>query len=138
MNRTPAAAATTTLKDDPTIWRVDDALWAELQPLLVVTKPRKKPGAPRKNDRPIFAGVIWLARTGSPWAALPREFGPQSTAHDRRTEWVEYGCLEQAWACLLRVYAAAIGLAWHWQSADRCIGKAPLGNKGGPAKPRRP
>ena len=27
--------------DDPTIWRVDDALWAELQPLLVVNKPRR-------------------------------------------------------------------------------------------------
>ncbi len=62
---TPAAAATIRLKDDPTIWRVDDALWAELQPLLVVTKPRKQPGAPRKNDRPIFDGVLWLARTGS-------------------------------------------------------------------------
>lgn len=117
---------------------MDDALWAELPPLLVVTKPRKQPGAPRTNDRPIFAGVIWLARTGSQWAALPREFGPQSTAHDRLTAWVEYGCLEHAWACLLRVYAAEIGLEWQGQSADGCLVNAPLGKKGGPAKPRRP
>jgi len=34
---TPAAP-----KDDPTIWRADDALWARLAPLLVVVKPRKK------------------------------------------------------------------------------------------------
>ena len=106
--------------------------------MLVVTKPRKQPGAPRQHDRPIFAGLIGLARTGSPWAALPRAFGPQSTAHDRRTEWVEYGCLAQAWAGLLRAYAAALGLAWHWQSADGCLVNAPLGHKGGPAKPRRP
>ena len=106
--------------------------------MLVGTKPRKQPGAPRKHDRPSFAGLIWLARTGSQWAARPRAFGPTAPAHDRRTEWVEYGCLAHAWACLLRVYAAAIGLEWQWPSAAGCIGKAPLGHKGGPAKPRRP
>jgi transposase len=57
---------------DPTIWRVDDALWADLQPLLVVDKPRKKPGRKRNDDRPILAGLIWLARTGAQWAAWPR------------------------------------------------------------------
>jgi len=30
--------------DDPTVWAVDDALWAEVALLLVVDKPRKKPG----------------------------------------------------------------------------------------------
>ena len=57
-----ASAAPEKSKDDPTIWRVDDALWAELRPLLVVRKPRKKPGAPRKDDRRILAGMMWLAR----------------------------------------------------------------------------
>ena len=140
MNATDAApAALTTTKDDPTIWRVDDALWAELRPLLVVHKPRKKPGAPRKDDRRILDGLIWLDRTGAQWGAWPRAlFGPKSTAHDRFQEWVEYGCLQQAWAHLLRLYDDAIGLAWEWQSADGCIVKAPLGKKGGPAKRRRP
>jgi hypothetical protein len=36
-------------RDDPTIWRVDDAMWAELRPLLVVDKPRKKPGRKRSE-----------------------------------------------------------------------------------------
>ena len=66
-------------QDDPTLWRVDDALWAELQPLLVIDKPRKKPGRPRNDDRAIFDGLIWLDRTGSQWAALPRAFGAKST-----------------------------------------------------------
>jgi hypothetical protein len=30
--------------DDPTIWEVDDALWARRAPLLVDHTPRKKPG----------------------------------------------------------------------------------------------
>ena len=124
-------------KDDPTLWRVDDALWAELQPLLVIDKPRKKPGRPRNDDRAIFDGLIWLDRTGSQWAALPRAFGAKSTVHDRFQEWVEHGCFARAWARLLEAYDGEVGLDWQWQAADGCIVKAPLGKKGGLAKPRR-
>ena len=109
-----------------------------MRPLLRVDKPRKKAGAPRKDDRRIFDGLIWLARTGSQWRALPAEFGPKSTAHDRLTEWVAHGCLQQAWAQLLRVDDDEIGLDWEWQSADGCIVKAPLGKKGGPANRKQP
>ena len=134
-----ASAAPEKPKDDPTIWRVDDALWAELRPLLIVRKPRKKPGAPRKDDRRILDGLIWMARTGAQWQAWPAAlFGPKSTAHDRLQEWVEYGCLQQAWAHLLRLYDDEIGLAWEWQAADGCLVKSPLGKKGAPARRRRP
>lgn len=133
-----AVAASTLTNDAPTLWRVDDALWTELQPLLVVDKPRKKPGRHRRDDRAIFDGLIWLARTGSQWAALPREFGPKSTVHDRFQEWVEPGCLARAWAVLLAAYDDAVGLAWAWQAADGCLVKAPLGKKGGPARRKRP
>ncbi len=122
--------AATPPKDDPTSWHVDDAVWADLAPLLRSDKPRKKPGRPRRDDRPIFAGLIWLARTGSQWAALPREFGPKSTVHLRFTEWVETGALERAWALLLRQYDAELGLDGTWQAADGCIVKAPFGKKG--------
>lgn len=124
--------------EDPTIWQVDDALWAELQPLLVVDKPRKKPGRPRNADRPIFDGLIWIARSGGQWAALPRAFGPKSTVHDRLTEWVEYANFAAAWARFLAAYDDEIGIDWQWQAADGCLIKAPLGKKGGPARPGRP
>lgn len=124
--------------DDPTIWRVDDALWAELRPLLVIAKPRKKPGRPRRDDRALFDGLIWLARSGGQWATLPREFGAKSTVHARFQEWVEHGCLERAWARLLEVYDDAVGLDWQWQAADGCLIKAPLGKKGGPVRRKPP
>jgi transposase len=132
------AAAGAAAKDDPTIWRVDDALWALLAPILASAKVRKKPGRPRRDDRAIFDGLVWLARTGSQWAALPREFGPKSTVHERFTEWVESGALERAWAVLLRAYDGAIGLDWTWQAADGCIVKAPFGKKGAPARRKPP
>jgi transposase len=137
---TPLAAPTaaTTDKDDPTIWRTDDRLWAKLEPILRSDKPRKKPGRPRRDDRAIFDGLIWLARTGGQWAALPREFGPKSTVHERFSEWVATGQLERAWAVLLQEYDAELGLDWTWQAADGCIVKAPFGKKGGPARRKPP
>ena len=133
----PVAPARPTPKCAPTIWTVDDALWAELAPILRVDKPRKKPGRPRRDDRAIFDGLIWLARTGSQWKELPERFGPKSTVHARFAEWVATGRLERAWAVLLRAYDGKIGLDWDWQAADGCIVKAPFGKKGGPAR-RKP
>ena len=124
---TPAAPAD---NDDPTIWRTDDVLWALVAPVLAIDKPRKKPGRPRRDDRAIFDGLIWLARTGGQWSRLPPEFGPKSTVHRRLTEWVDTGALERAWAVLLREYDGDIGLDWTWQAADGCIVKAPFGKKG--------
>jgi transposase len=136
---TPLAAATAAPieKDDPTIWRVDDALWALLAPILKSEKDRKKPGRPRRDDRALFDGLIWLARTGAQWSQLPRQFGPKSTAHERFSEWVTSGALERAWAILLQTYDEELGLDWTWQAADGCIIKAPFGKKGALAR-RRP
>ena len=116
--------------DDPTIWRVDDALWAHLAPLLRSTKPRKKPGRPRRDDRQLLDGIIWLLRTGAQWTALPREFGPKSTCHARFQEWVASGAFARAWAQLLTAYDDLVGLELTWQAADGCLTKAPLGKKG--------
>ena len=129
---TPTAGATApaTPPDGPTIWRVDDPLWAEVRPRLVVDKPRTRPGAPRTDDRRIRDGPIWPARTGAQWEAWPRHrSGPKSTAHDRRKEWVACGCLRRARAHLLAAYEGEVGLRWEGQAADGCIGTAPLGKK---------
>ncbi|MGI8856729.1 MAG: hypothetical protein ACR2JW_13350, partial [Thermomicrobiales bacterium] len=60
MKNTIAPPSDEKAKDDPTIWEVDDALWAALQPLLVIRKPRKKAGRPPIDNRALFNGLIWL------------------------------------------------------------------------------
>lgn len=116
--------------EPPTIWRIPDELWQRLAPVLVIDKLRKKPGRPRANDRRLLEALIYLARTGAQWCALPPEFGPKSTAYDRFREWVEHGCLQKAWTVLLQEYDQVLGIEWQWQSADGCIIKAPLGKRG--------
>lgn len=124
--------------DDPTLWEVDDALWAKLAPILVIHKPRRKPGRPRRDDRAIFNGLIWLARTGGQWSALPRCFGPKSTVHDRFQEWVIADAFARAWALLLHEFDEEVGRDRAWQAADGCSVKAPLGKRGRMGRPRRP
>ena len=101
-------------------------------------KPRKKSGRPRTDDRPLFTGVIWVLRTGAQWQAMPREFGAKSTVHARFQEWVRSGAFARAWALLLEEYDEFVGLDLRWNAADGCLVKAPLGKKGGPARPKRP
>ena len=100
----PSGAAAPPAHDDPTIWRVDDVLWARLAPLLVVDKPRKKSGRPRRADRALFDGVLWAMRTGAQWRTMPPEFGPKSTVHARFQEWVQSGAFDRAWTLLLEEY----------------------------------
>jgi transposase len=133
----PAVAAALAEQDDSTIWQVDDDLWTLLEPILRSDKVRKKPGRPRRDDRAIFDGLIWLARTGAQWSQLPRTFAPKSTVHERFTEWVETGALERAWAVLLQAYDGTVGLDWTWQAADGCIVKSPFGKKGALARRKR-
>lgn len=125
------------LPDDPTIWEIDDALWARIAPLVASTKPRKKLGRPRRDNRVLVNGLIWLARTGAQWAALPARYGPKSTLHARFQEWVASGVFAQLWELLLDAYDGLVGLDWHWQAADGCLVKAPLGKKGLQVKRKR-
>ena len=123
--------------DDPTIWEVDEALWARIAPLVASDKPRKKPGRPRRDDRVLVNGLIWMARTGAQWAALPARYGPKSTLHTRFQEWVASGVFARLWAVLLEAYDELVGIDWQWQAADGCLVKAPLGKRGLSARRKR-
>ena len=119
-----------TINQHTTIWTVPDELWQRLQPELTIHKPRKKPGRPRHPDRPIFDGIIHIARNGGQWKTFPKHLAAKSTAFDRFSEWVEHGVFEKAWLIALAEYDALIGIEWAWQAADSCSVKAPLGKKG--------
>ena len=39
-------------------------------------------------------GVLWVLRTGAPWADLPDRYPPYQTCHRRFQQWVQSGILK--------------------------------------------
>jgi tetratricopeptide (TPR) repeat protein/transcriptional regulator with XRE-family HTH domain len=68
---------------------VTDAHWAQIQELLRPSRPG--PGRPRADDRRTLEAILYVQRTGSRWAELPRQFGDDATAHRRWRRWQKDG-----------------------------------------------
>ena len=78
-------------KDDR--WRIPDALWAKMEPLLP-PRPRHPLGChnPRVPDRSAMEAILFVLRTGCPWNALNATgICKSSSAHRRFVEWVDEG-----------------------------------------------
>jgi len=50
--------------------------------------PSRQGGRPWKDPRDVLNGILWILRTGAPWADLPRRYPPSSTCHRRFQTWV--------------------------------------------------
>ena len=59
-----------------------------------------KGGRPWRDPRDVINGVLWVLRTGAPWADLPRRYPPPATCHRRFQSWVKEGVLERMLRCL--------------------------------------
>ena len=54
-------------------FRVPDALWGRIRPLLPAARPKPKGGRTRNDDRKMLDGIFYVLRTGIQWKALPWE-----------------------------------------------------------------
>ena len=57
--------------------------------------PGRQGGRPWRHARDVLDGVLWVLRTGAPWADLPRRYPPYQTCHRRFQSWVKKGLLEK-------------------------------------------
>jgi transposase len=53
------------------------------------------PGRSGTNNRLFVEGVLWIARTGSPWRDLPPLFGKWNTVFKRYSDWVKAGVFQR-------------------------------------------
>lgn len=112
----------------PTIWRCPDDLWEQvIGPVVHALDPPAKTGRPRIDPRKALDGVIHHLRTGCQWAALPSEFGDDSSVHRTFTRWVKKGVLTEVWSVLVGCCEELDPTRWEWQSADGFLGKARFG-----------
>jgi len=110
-------------------WRIPDALWARLEPLLPAHTPRPHPlGCHRRRvpDRRAMDAIFFVLRTGCQWNALNATgLCSSSVAHARFQEWCAAGVFERLWAEGLAEYDGLVGLDWEWLAMDGAITKAP-------------
>ncbi len=59
-----------------------------------------KRGRPRKCNRTILNGMVWIARSGAPWRDLPERYGPWETVYSRFRKWIEDGILDNIFRIL--------------------------------------
>jgi putative transposase len=123
------------------LYRMSDALWQRIEPLLPKHPNRHRfgGGRPRVPDRQAMDGIFFVLRTGCQWNAL-NETGicSSSTAHLRFQEWTAAGLFLKLWSLSLGEYQELKGIDWSWQSMDGAMTKAPLGGEKNRPQPHRP
>ena len=81
-------------------YELSDFEWDVIAPLL----PNKPRGVPRVDDRRVLNGIFWVLRTGAPWRALPKEFGPPTTCYNRFVRWRKAGVWDRIMAAVSQAY----------------------------------
>lgn len=116
-------------KDDG--WRIPDALWEQMEPLLPPRKQHPHGGHnPRVPDRNAMNAILFVLRTGCQWNALDGTgICSCSSAYRRFREWLQAGMFQQFWQLGLLNYDGLKGLNWSWLALDGALSKAPLGGE---------
>lgn len=114
-------------KELPTIWRCPNELWDQFERVLDELDPPAATGRKRINQRNALDGMIYQARTGCQWRAIPREFGDHRSIHRTKQRWIAAGVFELVWSLLVAACDELDGVDVDWQAADGAMGKARFG-----------
>ena len=77
---------------------LQDEQWARIEPLCAGKE--SDPGGRGENNRLFVEGVLWIARTGSPWRDLPVVFGSWNSVWRRFDRWSQSGVWHRIFAAL--------------------------------------
>ena len=61
-----------------------------------------KGGRPWRDPRDVLHGILWVLRTGAPWADMPTRYPPYATCFRRFQKWEREGVLDRILAALAR------------------------------------
>lgn len=121
-------------------FRMSDALWAQMEPLLPEPKPHPLGcHRPRVRNRAAMDAILLVLRTGMQWNALDGTgICTCSSAYRRFREWIDAGVFAKFWRLGLLEYDELQGIDWSWLAMDGTMTKAPLGGKKNRSQPVRP
>ena len=111
-----------------------DEQWNKIEPLLPKPKQRckrRKRGRPRKGNRQVLEGILWILKTGARWRDLPKDFGVSpSVCWKRLRLWEEQGVWLRLWRAFLSELDGKDKLDWDEVFLDGSFASA---KKGAPA-----
>jgi transposase len=81
-----------------------DTEWELVEPFL--SRERRRPGRPGHDSRRMLDGILWRAREGARWRAIPERYGKWNSVWRRFARWRDLGIFEALFAAL-----AGCGLA---------------------------
>ena len=67
--------------------------WERVKAVLEPERTGKR-GRPRKDDRKMLNGMVWIVRSGAQWRELPEAYGPWQSVYARFAKWRDDGTLE--------------------------------------------
>ncbi len=67
--------------------------WSVLAPVLQKRNLDGR-GRPRRDDREVLEGILWVLKTGAQWKHLPKTYPPYQTCHRRFQWWVQCGLID--------------------------------------------
>ena len=74
---------------------LSNAQWEILNNLIPAPAPhRDGRGRPWKDRRAVLDGILWILRTGAPWADVPNRYPSYQTCHRRFQQWVRSGVMK--------------------------------------------
>ena len=76
---------------------ITDEQWKAIEPLMPPEYTGKK-GRPRKDNRTMVNGILWINRSGAQWRQLPEKYGPWQSVYARFAKWRDNGVWEQIFA----------------------------------------
>src|SRR5215472_10097920 len=78
----------------PNIRDLTNVQWKILDSLIPEPSPRRDGrGRPWKDRRAVLNGILWVLRTGAPWADVPQCYPSYQTCHRRFQQWVRSGVM---------------------------------------------
>ncbi len=103
-------------------YELTDAQWEQIAPLLPPRKPRT--GRPAEDHRQVLNGMLWILRTGAPWADLPARYGPVGTVSSRFYRWRQAGVFDRVLRRLQAQADARGDLDWTLHFVDATVIRA--------------
>ena len=103
-----------------------DEQWAEIEPFFP-KQDMTRGGRPRCAARRVVEGILWVARTGAPWWALPREYPSPATCWRWLRRWQQEGVWEKIEQTLLTTLDKRKRIKWEECFIDATFASAKKG-----------